>query len=116
VGLHSGAEAEVFNIVDDDLLSSRQFLHLYKQQVQRFKSIYVPHILSYALCCAWERYSAWSKGQLPPVFSRRRWHANWKKTHYSNAKLKGIGWTPKVPTTEALRTYFEACQRWRAEC
>jgi nucleoside-diphosphate-sugar epimerase len=110
LGLQKVTEGEVFNIVDDDLPSSRQFLRLYKRQVRRFKSIYVPHILSFALCYGWERYSAWSEGQLPPAFNRRRWHANWKKTHYSNAKLKGIGWIPQVPTAEGLRRYFEACR------
>jgi nucleoside-diphosphate-sugar epimerase len=110
VGLQRGTDGEVFNIVDDDSPSSRQFLRLYKHQVRRFKSIYVPHILSYVLCYGWERYSAWSEGQLPPVFNRRRWHANWKKTYYSNAKLKRIGWIPRVPTAEGLRSYFEACR------
>jgi nucleoside-diphosphate-sugar epimerase len=110
VGLQRGTDGEVFNIVDDDLPSSRQFLRLYKRQVRRFKSIYVPHILSYALCYGWERYSAWSEGQLPPAFNRKRWHANWRKTQYSNAKLKGIGWIPQVPTAEGLRSYFEACR------
>jgi hypothetical protein len=99
--------------VDDDLPSSRHFLRLYKKNVERFKSIYVPHILSYALCYGWERYSAWSMGQLPPVFNRKRWHANWSKTRYSNAKLKGIGWQPKVSTEEGLTNYFEACRNWR---
>jgi nucleoside-diphosphate-sugar epimerase len=110
VGLQKGTDGEVFNIVDDDLPSSRQFLRLYKRRVKRFKSIYVPHLLSYALCYGWERYSAWSEGQLPPVFNRRRWGANWKKTYYSNEKLKGIGWIPQVPTAEGLRSYFEACR------
>jgi nucleoside-diphosphate-sugar epimerase len=110
VGLQKGTDGEVFNVVDDDLPSSRQFLRLYKRQVRGFKSIYVPHIVSYALCYGWERYSAWSEGQLPPAFNRRRWYANWKKTHYSNAKLKKIGWIPPVPTAEGLRSYFEACR------
>ena len=110
VGLRSGTDGEVFNVVDDDLPSSRQFLRLYKRQVRGFRSIYVPHIVSYALCYGWERYSALSQGQLPPMFNRKRWHANWIKTYYSNAKLKGIGWKPKVPTSEALRSYFEACR------
>ena len=108
-GLTRDTEGEVFNVVDDDLPSSRQFLHLYKRNVKRFKSIYVPHVLSYALCYAWERYAAWSRGQLPPAFNRPRWHANWSKTHYSNAKLKNIGWNPKVPTAEGLAIYFKAC-------
>jgi nucleoside-diphosphate-sugar epimerase len=102
---------DVFNVVDDDLPSSRKFLRLYKQNVRRFKSIYVPHFLSYVLCYLWEQYSDWSEGQLPPAFNRSKWYAYWKKTHYSNAKLKTrVGWTPKVRMREGLRHYFEACR------
>ena len=101
----------MFNVVDDDLPSSRQFLRLYKQNVRRFKSLYVPHAVSYALCYLWERYSAWSEGQLPPVYNRRTWHASWKNTRYTNKKLKTrLGWTPKVPVPEALSRYFESCR------
>jgi nucleoside-diphosphate-sugar epimerase len=108
-GLVKGVDGEIFNVVDDDLPSSRQFLRLYKKNVRRFPSIYVPHVMSHALCYLWERYSDWSKGQLPPVFNRRRWHAYWKKTCYSNKKLKAkLGWTPKVSTAEALRRYFQS--------
>ena len=82
-GLVKGVDGEIFNAVDDDLPSSRQFLRLYKKNVRRFKSFYVPHVVSHALCYLWEKYSEWSEGQLPPVFNRRRWYANWKKTRYS---------------------------------
>ena len=103
--------AEVFNVVDDDLPSSRRFLRLYKQNVRRFKSIYVPHFLSYTFSYLWERYSTWSDGQLEPVFNRRRWHATWKKTTYSNVRLKtSLGWTPKVSMKEGMSSYFESCR------
>jgi nucleoside-diphosphate-sugar epimerase len=109
-GLVKGVDGEIFNVVDDDLPSSRQFLRQYKKNVRRFKSIYVPHAVSHALCYLWEKYSEWSEGQLPPVFNRRRWHAYWKKTRYTNKKLKAkLGWAPKVSTAEALRRYFESC-------
>lgn len=109
-GVQKGVEGEVFNIVDDDLPSSREFLRLYKRNVRRFSSLYLPHSLSYALCYLWERYSVWSAGQLPPAFNRRKWHAYWKSTRYSNARLKDqLGWKPKVPMAEGLRRYFEAC-------
>lgn len=111
-GLVKGVDGEAFNIVDDDLPSSRQFLRLFKKSVRHFKSIYLPHPISYALCYLWEKYSHWSQGQLPPVFNRRRWHVDWKKTHYTNEKLKTkLGWKPKVPTEEGLRRYAEACGR-----
>lgn len=110
-GLKKGVDGEVFNVVDDELPSSRQFLRLYKQNVRRFKSLYIPHAVSYALCYLWERYSAWSEGQLPPVYNRRTWHTSWKKTRYSNEKLKTrLGWTPKLPAAEALSRYFESCR------
>jgi nucleoside-diphosphate-sugar epimerase len=110
-GLKEGVDGETFNVVDDDLPSSRRFLSLYKNNVRRFTSLYVPHTLSYALCYLWERYSDWSEEQLPLAFNRRRWHANWKKTCYSNEKLKSrVGWRPKVSMAEGLRRYFKSCR------
>jgi nucleoside-diphosphate-sugar epimerase len=113
-GVKKGVDGEVFNVVDDDLPSSSQFLRLYKRNVRPFTSIYVPHVVSYALCCLWEKYSHWSEGQLPPVFDRRRWHAEWKRTRYSNEKAKvRLGWAPRVPMTEGLARYFESCRERR---
>jgi nucleoside-diphosphate-sugar epimerase len=110
-GLREGIDGEIFNVVDDELPSSRRFLRLYKKEVKPFKSIYVPHFASYMLCYLWESYSARSQGQLPPVFNRRRWYANWKRTIYSNRKAKKLlGWAPKVPTMIGLERYFRACR------
>src|SRR5256885_11445171 len=111
-GLKQGVDGEVFNVVDDNLPSSRQFLRLYKRSVERFRSIYVPHALSYGLCYLWELYSKWSEGQLEPTFNRRIWHSYWKKSRYSNAKIKmRLGWMQKVATQDGFRRYFEACRR-----
>jgi len=110
-GLVKGVDGETFNIVDDDLPSSRRFLSLYKKNVRRFNSIYIPHALSYLLCYLWERYAQASRNQLPPIFSRGEWHAYWKRTRYSNEKIKGrLGWKMKVPTEEALQRYFDFCR------
>jgi hypothetical protein len=66
-------------------------------------------MVSYVLCYLWEKYSRWSKGQLPPTFNRRRWHADWKKTRYSNEKLKAkLGWIPKVSTAQGMRHYLQS--------
>jgi len=111
-GLAPGIDGEVFNLIDDDLPTSRSFLHLYKKRVRSFKSIYLPHAISYFLCWAWERYSRWSHGQLPPVFNRKMWHTYWKRTDYTNAKAKErLGWQQKVATLEALERYFASCRR-----
>jgi nucleoside-diphosphate-sugar epimerase len=110
-GVKKGVDGEVFNVVDDDLPSSRRFLRLYKKNVRRFRSIYVPHFLSFSLCYLWEVYSDWSEGQLPPSFNRKKWHSYWKKTHYSNEKLKSrLGWEPRVSTKEGFQRYFDSCR------
>jgi nucleoside-diphosphate-sugar epimerase len=109
-GIVKGVDGEIFNVVDDDLPSSRQFLRQYKKTVRHFKSLYVPHVASRALCWLWEKYSRWSHGQLPPTFSQSRWFSEWRKTRYSNEKVKcRLGWAPKISTEDSLRRYFESC-------
>jgi hypothetical protein len=67
--------------------------------------------MSYGLCYLWEKYSIWSQGQLPNAFNRKVWYATWKKTRYTNEKLKArLGWKQKVPTVEGLNKYFESCR------
>ena len=110
-GLQAGIDGEVFNIVDDDLPTSRQFLRRYKRHVRSFRSLYVPKFASYMLCFLWERYSEWSEGQLPSAFNRSRWNSLWKKTNYSNDKLKTrLGWRAEISTEEGMLRYFEACR------
>jgi nucleoside-diphosphate-sugar epimerase len=110
-GVKRGIDGEIFNVVDDDLPSSRSFLRQYKKQVRRFKSLYLPRPASYLLCYLWESYSAWSHGQLPPLLNRKTWHAYWKGSRYSNEKLKRlVGWTPGVSTDTGLARFFEACR------
>lgn len=114
-GFKRGVDGEVFNIVDDDLPSSRWLLQQYKKNVSAFPSVYLPHALSYALCSCWGWYAEWSHYQLPPAFNRSDWYATWKKTKYSNEKVKSrLGWTPSVSTTEGLRRHFEACRAKRS--
>ena len=114
-GLTKGIDGEVFNVLDDDLPTSRQFLRLYKKNVKRFPSTYLPHAVSFGLSYAWEKYAGWSNGQLPPAFNRSRWNCYWRRVRYTNAKLKSkLCWTPKVTMKEGMRLYFEACARSEA--
>src|SRR5205823_11545748 len=111
-GLKPGVEREVFNVVDNELLTSGQFLKAYRKRVKPFHSVRIPYFLAYVLCLLWEKYSKWAKGQLPPVFNRRRCAAEWKGNRYSNQKLKDrLGWKPRVPMDQAFDAFlaqFEA--------
>jgi len=110
-GLKPEIEGQVFNVVDDNLPTSRKFLRLYKKNVKSFRSLYIPHVVSYFLCSIWEKYSIWSQEQIPPVFNRARWHSYWKRTSYSNEKVKRIlGWMPRVSTEDGLKRFFDACR------
>lgn len=107
-GLLEEAEGEVFNVVDDDLPTSRAFLREYKRHVRRFASVPVPYPVTYGLCALWEWYAERSKGQLPPVFNRRECAFAWRGHRYSNRKLKDLlGWQCRVPMREALHRYLD---------
>jgi nucleoside-diphosphate-sugar epimerase len=105
-GLVPGIEREEVNVVDDDLPRSRDFLRRYKRKVRQIRTVPVPYSLFYVLNFAWEKYSAWSGGQLPPVFNRRACEAYYRSQTFSNAKAKMLlGWWPRVGMNEALERY-----------
>ena len=107
-GIMKGVDGEIFNVMDDDLPTSRRFLKLYKKNVRHFRSIYVPYRIFYLFCYMWEKYSKWTEGQLPPVYNRKMCSNYWKGNLYSNEKLKTLlGWKQKVVFEEAIRQYFE---------
>lgn len=106
-GLRPDIDGEVFNITDDNLPTSRQFLRQYKKRVKNITSIPVPYPVWYAFNALWEKYSKWSEGQLPPVFNRRSCELYWKRVRYSNQKAKELlGWQPKVPMKDALNIFL----------
>jgi nucleoside-diphosphate-sugar epimerase len=105
-GLRTGIDGEVFNIVDDELVTGREFLSACKKAMP-FRSVRLPYPLAYGACVLWEKYSNWSGGQLPPVFNRRRCAAEWKDQRYSNEKLRErVGWKPSVPMKEAMEQFL----------
>lgn len=111
-GITKGIDGETFNVVDDRLPTSREFLRIYKKLVRRMQSIYVPHPVSYFLCYLWEQYSEWSEGQLPNVFNRRKWRSYWSGQRYSNEKIKGmLNWKPGVPFETAISRYAQYQRR-----
>lgn len=111
-GLRKQIEKEIFNIVDDELPTSQEFLELYKKRVKHLTSIYLPKRLSYWLCFLWELLSIWSGGRIRPTLNRGRWSADWKGNEYSNRKAKRLlGWEPKVSLQVGLQRYFDYCKK-----
>jgi len=105
-GFTAGIDGELFNVVDDELLSGRQFLKGYKAKLER-PSVRIPYVAAYGLCFLWEKYAKWSNGQLPAVFNRRRCAAEWKGNRYSNQRLhERLDWKPRVPMKEAMEAFL----------
>lgn len=108
-GLVKGVDGEIFNIIDNDLPTSRNYLSMYKKTVKQFNSIYLPYPIWYFLCFLWEKYSNWTDGQLPPAFNRRRCIAGWKRSEFTNKKIKErLNWKQRFTTQDALLDYFES--------
>lgn len=106
-GLRKGIEGQVFNVFDDDLPKSREFLRLYKRKVKNLLSVPIPYSVWFFFNYLWEKYSKWSEGQLPPVFNRRSCAVYWKGNRYSNRKAKELlGWQPRVEMSEGLQRFF----------
>ena len=98
---------DIFNVVDDELVTSKQFLSLYRKSVGNLKSIPVPYWALYLISAACEKYHTYSEGQLPDIFTRYKTRSLWRGFRYSNMKLKNLGWTPAVNTKEGLIRHFK---------
>jgi nucleoside-diphosphate-sugar epimerase len=76
----------------------------------------IPYHVFYLACWLWEKYTEWSRNQLPPVFNRRMCSVYYGGNSYSNEKLKLLlGWKPTVPMDEALKRYFAYVRGLRRE-
>lgn len=108
------ASGQIYNVVDDDLVTSRQYLALYKKNVKAMRSVRVPYWLLMWGSKMVDGYSRRSKGQLPAIFTPYKTKAMWGGNRFSNAKLKGIGWKPVVSTREGLERAFAAFRMEKA--
>jgi nucleoside-diphosphate-sugar epimerase len=106
------ANGEVYNVIDDDLLTANQYLKLYKREVKPLRSMRVPFSLLMLVSRMVEKYADTSKGQLPAIFTPYKTKVMWGGNRFSNAKLKGIGWKPIISTRDAVARTFAA---FRAE-
>src|ERR1017187_2015235 len=105
-GLKPGVNGEIFNVVDDDLLTSEEFLSAYKTK-GKFFSGRVPFFVPDGMSRIWENFSKRRHAQLPPVFNRHRAAAEWKGNRFSNQKLHArLGWKPRVNMEQAMTAFL----------
>lgn len=104
--LYPGADGQIYNVVDDELPTSRQYLRRFKREVKAMRSVRVPYWALMLGSGVVEWYNRRSKGQMPAIFTPYKTRAMWGGNRFSNAKLKGIGWRMVVGTEEGLRKTF----------
>lgn len=105
-GQSDRANGETYNVVDDDLPTCRQYVTRFRKEVKPLRLVPIPYPLMQAISTAVQRYHAFSKGQLPAIFTPYKTATSWKGNRFENAKLKGLGWRPIVSTEEALQRTF----------
>lgn len=111
VGETSRFNGDVYNVVDDDLLTAKAYLKRYREAIAKLPYITVPYVATQLLSRAVEAYYHFSKGQLPAIFTPYKSDSMWKGNRFDNSKLKSIGWKQLVSTEEGLRRHFEHLQK-----
>jgi len=101
--------SDTFNVVDDDLPTSRQIVRAYQSRVGRVRSIPLPRIALGPIA----RLNAWvhrrTQGQIPVVFSEYDAKTIWKNLKFSNERAKSLlGWIPEIPMKAALEATFQS--------
>jgi nucleoside-diphosphate-sugar epimerase len=111
--LHAPA-GSAYNVVDDDLPSCGAYLREYRRNVAPLRVVPVPYWIFMLGARFLRRYHRKSKGQLPAVFTPHVVRSMFRPLRYSNAALKSIGWTQRVPTREGMRRAFDYWREQRA--
>jgi nucleoside-diphosphate-sugar epimerase len=107
-GIHKSSTGTVFNVHDDDLPTSCEYLGAYKKHVKNIRSVFVPYFGMQMLSSLLAKYYHFSKGQLPAVLTPYKVANIWARNRFDNSKLRSIGWKQIVPTSEALRKTFSS--------
>lgn len=100
-------DGDVYNVHDDDLVACDEYLARYRREVGPLRVLPMPYPAAMVMSKAVEWYHRRSRGQLPALFTPYKTRTMWKGNHFSNAKLKRLGFSPVVSTDEGLRRTFQ---------
>jgi len=105
-GQKAEASGQSYNVLDDNVPSTIQYLRSYKGQVKNITAIRLPFSATMLLSRVIEKYNAKTHGQIPAVLTPYESRALWKGHHFDNQQIKKLGWKQIVPTEQAMRETF----------
>lgn len=112
VGEKGDFSGGVYNVVDDGIISSKEFLSLFRKKVKKIKYITLPYFALHFMAKLIKKYNVYSKGQLPDFLTPYKVASMWKRHQFSNEKIKATGWQQIVATSDGLERHF----RYLLEC
>ena len=107
-GIHPRSAGQIYNVLDDDLPTCRQYLRAYKEHVTKIRSISVPYFGVRLLSSLVAKYNRYSNCQLPAILTPYKAASQWGGNRFDNSKLRSIGWNQLVQTKEGLQRTFTA--------
>lgn len=110
-GTHPDSAGQVYNVHDNELLTASRYLREYKRRVKRIRSVCLPYFMTRMLAWSLERYHRRSKGQLPAIITCYKAASAWGGNTFENSKLRALGWSPLVSTSDAMTANFEYLRR-----
>jgi len=105
-------DGDVFNVVDDDLVTANEFLDLYRRRVENVRYVPIPYFMTMTISRMVAWYHVHSNGQLPDVLTPYKSANIWKGYKFDNSKMKSAGWQPVISTSEGLERFWSY---WRDE-
>ncbi len=103
LGARDGVEGRAFNVVDDELPETRELVQQFEREVGPLRHIALPYWATLGAAHLIARYAESSHGQLPAFLTPYRVAATYRGFRYDNARMKGLGWRPRVATKDGLR-------------
>jgi|ERR1700720_1102364 2-alkyl-3-oxoalkanoate reductase len=98
---------DIYNVIDDDLPTSAEYVNAYRSNVENAISISVPFFVTMAVSSVVERYQVhWQPG-VSALLTPYKSASLWKGHQFSNERLKSMGWLQIVPTREAMQKTFD---------
>ena len=107
-GSSDAALGQVYNVVDDQMPTCREYFKRYVREVEKRRSIRVPYFALRFGSSMVRKYHHHSKGQLPDIFTPYKSATMWGGNRFDNSRLKSIGWRQPISTDSGIDATFRA--------